>query len=81
MKQLPKSHRDVQKSDARNGSAHPPRRHEALQTVTGLARGQQQKIVVAPIAQSPPAVRHPGQNGEHYADLKAQDYVENYRQS
>ena len=81
MKQLPQPHRYVQKADARDGAAYPPRRDETLQAVTGLARGQQQKIIVAPVAQAPPAVRHPGQNREHNADLKAQNYVENYRES
>ena len=71
MKQLPEAHRDVQKTDAGDGSAHPSRRNETLQAVAGLARSQEQEIVVAPVAQTPPAMRHPGQNGEHYANLKA----------
>ena len=81
MKELPEPHRYVQEANARDGSAHPSRRDETLQAVTGLTRRQQQKVIVAPVAETPPAVRHPRQDGEHNADLEAQDYVENYRES
>ena len=44
----------------------------------GLARGVQEKIVVAPVAQSERALRNPGQEREHNADFQAENNIENY---
>jgi len=79
VEQLPEAHSDVEDADARDRAAHPSGRNKTLQPVTGLARGHQQKIIIGPIAETPPAVRHPGQYGQHDADFKTQDDVEGYR--
>ncbi len=42
-----------------------------------FARGVDQEVIVAPVAQSECTLRNPGQQREHDADLEAKDNVEN----
>ncbi len=75
---LPERDAEVQKADAAHRAAHPTGSDHSLQTLnTRLARSIQQKIVVAPIADSPHSVRPPGRNREKDADFEAEDDVEN----
>ena len=78
MEYFPKGDPDVQKSDAGNRSPDPSRSNDRLQRVhAGLARSVQEKIVVAPVAQAKRALRDPRQEGEHQANLQAEDNIKN----
>lgn len=78
MKYLPKGDPDIQETDAGNCSAYPTRSNDRLQHLhVRLARGVQEKIVAAPVAQAKRAMRYPGQERKHKANLQAQDYIEN----
>lgn len=50
-----------------------------LQTLqTSPARGIEQKVIVAPIAQTKRTLVNPGHEHERHADLKAQHDIEEY---
>ena len=75
---LPERNAEIQESDATHRAAHPAGGDDRLQTLnTRLARSIQQKVVVAPIADSPHAMRPPRRHGEKDANLEAEDDVEN----
>ena len=74
---LPESDSEIQKPDATDSATDPTRRNNRLQPLNArLAGSIQQKIVVAPIADSPHTLRPPGQHGKEDADLEAKDNVE-----
>ena len=76
---LPKCHAEIQQSEAGHGAAHPARSDYGLQAIeSGLARGVEEKIVVAPIAEAEKVLRNPGQQREHNANFQAKDDVKDY---
>ena len=78
MKYFPEGDPDVQETNASHCSTYPSGGNDSLQCVNaGFARGVQQKIVVAPVAQPESALRNPRQEREHNADLQAEDDIEN----
>ena len=78
MEYFPKGDPDIQEPDAGNRSAHPARGNYGLQCMhAGFARGVQEKVVVAPVAQSKRALRNPRQERQHNANLQAEDNIEN----
>ena len=80
MEYLPESDPDVQESDASNCSPNPSGSNYSLQGMdAGLARGVDEKIVIAPVAQHPKcALRDPWQEHKHDADFQAENDIENY---
>lgn len=71
---LPDGYREVEHAEARHGAAHPAGGDGQLEAVKPcLARGEEEKIVIAPIAQ--PERMRPGQERQHDAYLQAQDNV------
>src|SRR5215211_7736657 len=75
---LPERYPEIQKSDTANRAAHPTGSDHCLQTLnTCLAGSIQQKVVVAPIADSPHAVRPPRRHREKDPNLEAQNDVNN----
>ena len=79
MKYFPEGDADVQETNAGHCATHPSGGNHSLQGIhAGFARGVQQKIVIAPVAHNPEsALRNPGQEREHNADLQAEDDIEN----
>src|SRR6185369_16399023 len=75
---LPERDAEIQKPDTTHRTAHPAGSNDCLQTLnTSLVRSIQQKVIVAPIANSPHAVRPPWRHGEKDANLEAQDDIKN----
>src|SRR5215213_4125829 len=75
---LPERDAEIQKSDTTHGAAYPAGSDHCLQTLNaGLVSSIQQKVIVAPIADSPHSMRPPGRNREKDADLKAKNDVKN----
>src|SRR5215213_4520257 len=75
---LPKRDAEIQKSDTTHRAAHPAGSDHCLQTLNAcLACSIQQKVVTAPIADSPHSVRPPWRHREKDADLEAEDDVKN----
>src|ERR1044072_8227440 len=75
---LPERDAEIQKSDTTHRPTHPTGSDHRLQTLTAcLARSIQQKVVVAPIADAPHAVRPPRCHRQKDANLEAQDNVKN----
>ena len=73
---LPERDAEIQKSDTAHRAAHPTGSDHCLQTLNACRAGSiQQKVVVAPIADSPHSVWPPGRHGKKDADLKAKDDV------
>ena len=74
MEYFPKRNSQIQHANASYRAAHPTRRDYCLQTITGLARGVEQKVVVTPITQgqAQESLRDPGQKRQGYADFEAQ---------
>ena len=78
MENFPKRYSDIQQPNAGYGAAHPSGSNDSFQRVHScFARGVEQKIVIAPIAQTKRSLRHPRQKREHDAYFQAQDDVEN----
>ncbi len=78
IKKFPECDSDIQQADATHRAAHPSRRNNGLQPVnTRCARSIYQEEVVAPIVETPHALRPPWQHGENETDLQTQDNVEN----
>ena len=78
MKYFPEGDPDVQKTNPSHGATHPAGGNDSLQRMNaGFARGVQQKIVIAPVAQSERTLRNPRQECEHNADFQAEDNIEN----
>ena len=77
MEYFPEGDPDIQEADASDRATYPSGSNDSLQRMHAcLARRIQQKIVVAPVANSPHALWPPGQHGEKDADFQAQDDVE-----
>ena len=75
---LPERDAEIQKANTTHRTAHPARSDHRLQTLNAsLVRSIQQKVIVAPIADSPHAVRPPRRHGEKDANLEAQDDIKN----
>src|ERR1044072_7556771 len=75
---LPERDAEIQKSDTADRTAHPTGSDHCLQTHNAcLARRIQQKIVVAPIADSPHAVRPPRRHRQKDSNLEAQNNIKN----
>ena len=72
---FPKRDPDIQQTEAGDCAAHPSRRNHGLQQRAGLARRVQQKIIVAPVAETQRALRRPGQQRQHDANFKAKDNI------
>src|SRR6185312_4052940 len=69
---LPEGDPEIQESDTTHRAAHPTGGDYCLQTLnTCLAGSIQQKVIVAPIADSPHAVRPPRRHGEKDPNLEA----------
>ena len=78
MKYFPEGNPDIQETNAGNSATHPSGSNYSLQRIhAGFARGVNQKIVVAPVAQPESALRNPRQECENYADFQAEDDIEN----
>ncbi len=79
MEYFPESNPDVQETNASHCPTHPSGGNHSLQRIhAGFARGVQQKIVIAPVTHyTESALRNPGQEREHDADLQAEDDIEN----
>ena len=76
---LPERDAEIQKSDTTHRAAHPTGRDHCLQTLNACrARSIQQKVVVAPVAQTPHSLRPPRKNRKEYSYLKAENDVEDY---
>jgi hypothetical protein len=78
---FPRAHQDIQNAQTRHCAAHPTRRDKSLQSVPGFVRREQQKVVVAPVAQTEPSMGYPRQYGKHDAYFETENYVEDYRES
>ena len=75
---FPERDAEIQKSDTADCAPHPTGSDHCLQTLNACLAGSiQQKVVVAPIADSPHSVRPPRRHGEKNANLEAQDDVKN----
>jgi len=75
---LPERDAEIQQSDTAHRAAHPTGSDHCLQSLDTRFVGRiQQKIVVAPIADAPHAVRPPRSDGKKDANLEAQDDVKN----
>src|SRR6476660_2268151 len=75
---LPKRNAEIQQSDAAHSAAHPTGSDHCLQTLNACRAGRiQQKVIIAPIADSPHSMRPPRRHGEKNANLEAQDDVKN----
>src|SRR5215213_2520830 len=75
---LPERDPEIQESDTAHRAAHPTGSDHCLQTLnTCLAGSIQQKVVVAPVADAPHAVRPPRRHREKDPNLEAQDDVKN----
>src|SRR5215203_3889156 len=75
---LPERDAEVQQPDATHRASYPTGSDYSLQTLYArLARSIQQKIVVAPITNSPHTVGPPRQYGQEQAYLEAQNNIEN----
>src|SRR5689334_18806941 len=75
---LPECDAEIQQPDTTYRATHPTGSDYCLQTLNACrARSIQQKVVVAPIADSPHSVRPPRRHGEKNANLEAQDDVKN----
>ena len=75
---LPERNTEIQEPDATHRAAHPAGGDHRLQTLnTRLARSIQEKVVVAPIADPPHAMRPPRRHSEKDADLETEDDVKN----
>src|ERR1043165_4718962 len=75
---LPERDAEIQESDTTHRAAHPPGSDHCLQTLNTCFVGSiQQKVVVAPIADSPHSVWPPRRHGKENANLEAQDDVKN----
>src|SRR5215213_2055668 len=75
---LPERDAHIQKPDTTDRAAHPTGSDYCLQPLnTCLAGSIQQKVVVAPIADSPHAVRPPRRHRKKDANLEAQNDVKN----
>lgn|SRR6266536_5785987 len=77
IKYFPEGHAQVQYTETCDCPSDPAGGNHTLQSIKpGLTRGIQQKIIVSPIAKAKKSLRNPGQQGEHDANLHAQDNVE-----
>jgi len=75
---LPERNAEIQKPDTANRAANPAGSNHSLQSLNArFARRIEQKIIVAPIADAPHAVRPPWRHREKDTNLEAQDNVEN----
>ena len=75
MHDLPEGDPQVEQAQTRHRAAHPAGRDGVLYALqSGLLRRVEEKVVVAPIAQSERV--NPRQQREHNADFEAQDDVE-----
>lgn len=78
MENLPKGDADVEDAHAAYGTTDPARSHHTLQAVhSGLTRGIQKEIIIAPITNSQRAMWNPRQKSQYQTDLEAQDNIEN----
>jgi len=78
MKYFPEGYPDVQKTNPSHCATHPAGGNHSLQRINArFARGVQQKIVVAPVAQPERTLRNPRQESEHNADFQAKDNIKN----
>jgi len=76
VKDLPESDSEIQDPNATDRAAHPTGSDDGLQSMTaGLAGSIQQKIVIAPVADAPHAVRPPRRHREKDSNLEAEDDV------
>lgn len=78
MEHLPERNAKIQDTETSHGTANPSRSNDCLQALSRFPRCIKQKVVVSPVAQSERALRNPGEQGQHYANFKTEDYVENY---
>src|ERR1043165_3147350 len=73
---LPERNSEIQKPDTTHRAAHPTGSNHRLQPLNArLARRIKKKIIVAPVADSPHAVRPPWRHREKDPNLEAQDDV------
>ena len=77
MENLPEGDPDIQDTDASHCTANPAGSNYSLQRMhAGFARGVQEKIIIAPVAQAKRALRNPRQQHEHQADFQAENDIE-----
>lgn len=75
---FPKGHAEIEQAETGHGAAYPARGHHALQSIKSrLARRVEQKIIIAPVAQTEKTLRNPGQQREHNANFQAKNDVKN----
>ena len=75
---LPKSHAEIEQAETGHGAANPAGGDHALQSIkSGFARRVEQKIIIAPVAQTEKTLWNPRQQREHNADFQAKNNVKN----
>src|ERR1044072_3528246 len=76
IKNLPERNSEIQKPDPAHRAANPTGSNHCLQSLNPrLARSVKQKIIVAPVADSPHSVRPPRRHREKDTNLEAKDNV------
>ena len=73
---FPNGHTNVQQSYAGDGAANPAGGNKTLQTIKAcLARGQHQKIIIAPVAEAEQTLGNPWQARQQKPNLETKDDV------
>jgi hypothetical protein len=76
---FPDGHADVQQSHAGDRAADPAGGDKILQAIkAGFARGQHEKIIIAPVAEAEQTLGNPWQAGQQKPNLETKDDVKDY---